>query len=75
MTTKKKPFVDVTKLIQQFKVPGQDMSPIIASRRKDMEALAEGNKVTYEGMQALAHKQNEILTQTMQGIQNFANWC
>ena len=36
------------------------MAPIIESRRKDMEALVEANKATYEAMQALARKQTEI---------------
>jgi phasin family protein len=66
------PFADVSKLIQQFKVPGLDMAPIIESRRKDMEALVEANKATYEGMNALVRKQTEILTQAMQGIQDSA---
>jgi phasin family protein len=72
MATETNPFDDVTKMIQQFKVPGLDMAPIIESRRKDMEALVEANKATFEAMQALARKQTEILTQTMQGIQDSA---
>lgn len=72
MATETNPFDDVTKLIQQFKVPGLDMAPIIESRRKDMEALVEANKATYEAMQGLARKQTEILTQAMQGIQDAA---
>ena len=72
MATESNPFGDVTRLMQQFKVPGLDMAPIIESRRKDMEAIVEANKATYEVMQALARKQAEILTQTMQGIQDSA---
>lgn len=72
MTTQTNPFANVTKMMLDFKVPGLDMSPIIESQRKDMEALAESNKVTYEAMQAMAQKQSEILTRTMQGIQDFA---
>ena len=66
------PLGDVTKMLQQFKVPGLDMAPIIESRRKDMDALMEAYKSNYEAMQALARKQTEILTETMQGIQNAA---
>jgi phasin family protein len=66
------PFADVSRMIQQFNVPGLDMAPIIESRRKDMEALVEANKATYEAMQALARKQTEILTQAMQEIQDSA---
>lgn len=63
------PFGDVTKMIEQFKLPGVDLSAIIEARRKDIEALVAANKAAYESMQALAHKQTEMLTQAMQGIQ------
>ena len=63
------PFGDLQKMIEQFKMPGVDMSAIVESRRKDIQALMEANKATYESMQALARKQAEILNQTMQGMQ------
>ena len=66
------PFGDMSEMMKQFKVPGLDMAPIIESRRKDMEALMEANKATYESMQALGRRQAEILTETMQGIQDSA---
>src|SRR4051794_40460924 len=66
------PIGDLTKMFEQFKLPGLDMAPIIESRRKDIEALVEANKAAVESMQALARKQTEILTQTMQGIQESA---
>ena len=72
MASDANPFGDMSELIQQFKVPGLDMAPIIESRRKDMDALIEANKSTFEAMQALARKQAEILTETMQGIQDTA---
>ena len=79
MTTKKmtispdaNPLGDLTKMFEQFKLPGVDMAPIIESRRKDIEALVEANKAVIESMQALARKQTEILTQTMQGLQESA---
>lgn len=64
------PFGDVTKMIEQFKLPGVDLSAIVEARRKDIEALVQANKAAYESMQALAHKQTEMLTQAMQGIQD-----
>lgn len=72
MATESNPFGEVTRLMQQFKVPGLDMVPNIESRRKDREAIVGANKATYEAMQALVRKQAEILTQTMQGIQDSA---
>ena len=72
MATETNPFGDLQKMIEQFKMPGVDMSAIVESRRKDIEALMEANKAAYESMQALARKQAEILSQTMQGMQEAA---
>jgi phasin family protein len=66
------PFEDLTKLMEQFKLPGVDMTAFVEARRKDVAALTEANKVAYESMQALAAKQTEMLTQAMQGIQEAA---
>ena len=66
------PFGDISKVLQQFSIPGMDMAPIMQARRKDMEALVAANKATFEAMQALAHKQTQIMTESMQGIQEFA---
>lgn len=72
MATEANPFGDLTKMIEQFKVPGVDMSAIVEARRKDIEALVEANQAAYASMQALARKQTEMLTQAMQSIQDAA---
>src|SRR6185295_7105048 len=66
------PFGDLTTMLEQFKVPGVDMSSFIEARRKDVEALVEANTTTYEAMQALARTQADMLTQAMQSIQESA---
>lgn len=66
------PFGDLTKMLEQVKVPGVDMGAIIESRRKDMEALMATNKATFEAMQQIAAKQAEIFAQAMQSIQDGA---
>lgn len=63
------PFLDVSQLIAQFKLPGVDMNAIVEARRKDIEALAEANRIAFEGMQRLAQKQAEILQKSMQEAQ------
>lgn len=63
------PFGDLTKMLDQFKVPGVDMSSFIDARRKDVEALVAANKVAYEAMQGLARTQTDMLTQAMQSLQ------
>jgi phasin family protein len=69
MTTPPNPFADFSKMLEQFKLPGVDMTTIIEARRKDIEALTEANKLAYEGLQALVQKQTEIFNKTMQELQ------
>jgi phasin family protein len=76
MATKKEPamdmsnaFGDLTKMLEQFKLPGVDTAEIEAARRKDVEALVQANQAAFEGMQALAKKQADMLTQAMENIQ------
>ena len=59
------PFVDITKILEQFRLPGVDINAIVEARRKDVEALTQANQVAYESMQALARREAEILQQTM----------
>jgi hypothetical protein len=66
------PFGDLTRMLEQFKVPGMDMSSFVEARRKDVEAVVEANRNAYEAMQALARTQTEMLTQAMQGMQEAA---
>ena len=44
MAEQSNPFADLTKLVEQFKVPGVDPAAIIEAGRKDMEALVAANK-------------------------------
>ncbi|AQH05108.1 chemotaxis protein (plasmid) [Burkholderia sp. KK1] len=69
MTEQSNPFGDLAKVLEQFKVPGVDMSALVESRKKDIEAIVEANKSAYDAMQAFARKQTEMLTQAMQDIQ------
>ena len=59
------PFPDISKILEQLRVPGIDMQAIIDARRKDVEALTQANQMAYESMQALARREAEILQQTV----------
>ena len=59
------PFMDINQLMEQFKVPGFDVSAIVEARRKDIEALMTANRQAYEGMQLLAQRQAEMLKEAM----------
>ncbi len=61
-------FVDITKLMEQYKLPGVDFGAMVERQRKDIEALTEANRIAAEGMQALAKKEAEILQKTMQEV-------
>ena len=66
------PFADFSKMFEQFKVPGVDMSAIVDARRKDVDALIKVNQAAYESFQAMARKQSEMLAQAIQGAQDAA---
>lgn len=58
--------MDFTKMMADYKVPGMDMDALMAAQRKNMEALTQANRLAYEGMQAVATRQSEILRQSME---------
>lgn len=57
---------DMSKYFQDFKVPGVDVETLVASQRKNIEALTQANKVAYEGVQALIKRQVEIARQAIE---------
>jgi phasin family protein len=77
MATKIEPGMDMsnalgnlTKMLEQFKLPGIDTKEFMEARRKDIDALAQANRAIYDGMQALAAKQGELLKAAMEDIQS-----
>lgn len=57
---------DVTKVFADFKVPGVDVDAMLASQRKNIEALAAANKLAFEGVQAVMRRQMEIMRQSVE---------
>ena len=62
------PFFDFTKLMSQFRLPGVDFAALVDRERKNIEALAEANRIALEGWQALVRRQAEILQETMKKV-------
>jgi phasin family protein len=58
-------FLDFTKLMGQYKLPGVDFAALVERERKNIEALTKANKIAFEGWQALVRRQAEILQETM----------
>lgn len=55
------PFLDPAKMMEQFRVPGVDMQSLADAQRKNVEALMQANQQAYEGMQAMAARQAELM--------------
>jgi phasin family protein len=62
-------FTDMTKMLTEFRVPGVDLEPILATQRKNIEALTAANQLAIEGIQAVFRRQGEILRQTVEEAQ------
>jgi phasin family protein len=62
------PMTDISKMFEQLKLPGVDMSSIVESRRKDIEALAQANQVALKGVASIADKQAEFLQAVMADV-------
>jgi phasin family protein len=59
------PAFDFGKLLKDFKLPGVDFAALIERERKNIEALAEANRIAYEGWQGLVRRQAEIFQNAM----------
>lgn len=57
---------DITKVFADFKVPGVDVESMLASQRKNIEALTAANKLAFEGVQAVMRRQMEIMRQSVE---------
>lgn len=60
-------FADLKAFGTPFKVPGVDAETLLEAQRKNIEAITAANRVAFEGVQAIAQRQAEILRQTMAG--------
>ena len=56
---------EFSNMLKQYKMPGVDVDAIVASQKKNLEALTSANRVAIEGLQAVAKRQAEILQETM----------
>jgi hypothetical protein len=58
------PVFDFTKVMSQFQLPGVDFAALVDRERKNIEALAEANRIAFEGWQRLVRRQAEMLQET-----------
>ena len=56
-------FADVTKVFGDIRLPGVDAEAIVATQRKNLEALTQASQLAIEGVRALAQRQAEVAQQ------------
>ena len=56
---------EIAKTIEQFNLPGVDVESLVASEKKNLEAVTRANQVAFQGLQAVAKRQAEILQEMM----------
>ena len=56
---------DLTNKLKDYRLAGIDFEAVVASQRSNVEALANASRVAFEGAQAVAKRQAEILQETM----------
>jgi phasin family protein len=57
---------DVSKAFAGFALPGFNVEAMMASQRKNVEALTQANQLAIEGAQALARRQVEIAREALE---------
>lgn len=57
---------DVTKVFGDFRLPGLDVDAVVATQRKNFEALTQAHQLAVEGMRAFAQRQAEIAQQAVE---------
>lgn len=63
---------DLTKMLGDVKIPGFDMQGIMDAQRKNIEALTAANQAAVQGVQAVAQRQAEILSQALNEVSTVA---
>jgi phasin family protein len=59
-------FSELTKMMQDYQVPGVDWQELMSSQQKNVEALTKANQVLFEGAQAVIQREIEIMQKAMQ---------
>jgi phasin family protein len=59
-------FTDISKVMSELKVPGVDVDAMLATQQKNIQALTAANQLAFEGFQAVARRQSEILRQSIE---------
>lgn len=56
---------ELARMLKSYNLPGVDMDSVVASQKKNLEALTSANRVVFQGLQSVGKRQAEILQETM----------
>jgi len=56
----------MTKMMPDFKLPTFDFTAVLASQRKNFEALTAANQLALEGIQAVFRRQSELVRESLE---------
>jgi phasin family protein len=61
-----KPTHDMSKLMEQFRIPGVDWAELMAAQQKNLDALTRANQTLLQGAEAVMKREMEILQKAME---------
>jgi phasin family protein len=56
-------------VLKQYKLPGVDIEALVASQKKNVEAIIAANRIAVEGIQTIAKRQAEVFQESMKEAQ------
>lgn len=59
---------DIAKAFGDLRFPGFDVEAVVETQRKNLEALTQANQLAFEGAQALARRQAEIVQRAVEEV-------
>ena len=66
-------FMDASKIMGEFKMPGFDMTALMEMQRKNVEMITTINQAIVENLQAFAHRHAEFMQQGFEEATNLMN--
>lgn len=65
-------FTKSMKSFQPMSLPGMDMDAVVKTSQANMDAISEAGRITVEGLQTLASRQQEMLAEAFSDFQETA---
>ena len=60
------PNIDISELLERFRLPGIDVDKFIDQHRANIEAVQEANRIALEGWQSLLARQAEMMREAVE---------